>query len=56
MTEYSEIIFRDSHYFLLIIVSIAFIIYFLFKKKNNLLPYHFLPQKFYHRKVTIKKE
>ena len=36
MTQLSEIIFRDSHFFLVLIVSLTFIIYFLLKKKKQL--------------------
>ena len=55
MTEYSEIIFRDSHYFLLTIVSIAFIIYFLFKKRKQFTAISFSSTKILSQKSNFKK-
>ena len=55
MTEYSEIIFRDSHYFLLIIVSISFIIYFLFKKRKQFTAISFSSTKILSQKSNYKK-
>ena len=55
MTEYSEIIFRDSHYFLLTIVSIAFIIYFLFKKRKQFTAISFSSTKILSQKSNYKK-
>ena len=55
MTEYSEIIFRDSHYFLLTIVSISFIIYFLFKKRKQFTAISFSSTKILSQKSNYKK-
>ena len=55
MTEYSEIIFRDSHYFLLTIVSIAFIIYFLFKKRKQFTAISFSSTKILSQRSNYKK-